>query len=67
MSKYFLQGTGISLFIGFLIMVFLKSGFYVRATMEAKSKFSNLFLIVSIIIASVIFGFIYDLFKKEQD
>lgn len=65
-NNYFFKGFGISLFIGVIIFICLKSGWYSRASMQANAEMSNLFLISTILIGAVLFGFLYNFLKNEK-
>ena len=65
-NNYFLKGLGISLLIGLIIFICLKSGWYNRANMQANAEMSNLFIISTILISSVLFGFLYNFLKNEK-
>ncbi len=65
-SKYVLIGFTVGLFISIIIYLFVFSGWYIRATMDANTKMPPIIFSVSCIVISTFLGFFYRSYKWEQ-
>lgn len=65
--KAFMLGLSSGFAIGVVVLAFILSGWYNRATMEANSKMSAFVLFMAILGISVFIAFMYRRFKWEMN
>jgi len=65
--KAFMLGLSSGFAIGVLVLSFILSGWYKRATMEANSKMSAFVLFMAILGISIFIAFMYRKFKWEMN
>ena len=65
--KSFLRGLSISLLLGILILIVAEMGWYERANMVANSRGNILWILITILLVSVGFGWIYQQFTSEMN
>lgn len=65
--KTFMLGLSSGFAIGVVVLAFILSGWYKRATMEANSKMSAFVLFMAILGISIFIAFMYRKFKWEMN
>lgn len=64
--KYVVRGILFGLIIAATLLIFINSGWYERATMEANAKFSPVIFSLIIIIIAAFAGFFYKNYQYER-
>ncbi len=65
--KSFLRGLSISLMLGIIILIVAEMGWYERANMVANSRGNILWILITIILISTGFGWLYQQFTSEMN
>ena len=65
-KRPFFVGLSTGFAIGIAIIAVLESGWYIRANMEANSRFNSLVLLLAILLLSVFMAFMYRKFRWEM-
>jgi hypothetical protein len=63
----FLRGLSIGLSLGVLVLVITEFDWYERANMQVNSRGNEIWIIISIIVISIGFGWFYQQFTSEMN